>query len=122
MKWVKVAAYLIGRFSLAENGCFLQHLQCARDLVDIPADGYSNSSQRIVIGVDLGTAKLLDMGLARFSRDDTDQITVKYDDKNVLGSADYVAPEQTRDSRNIDTRADLEYAPTEHVLDYFPPS
>jgi serine/threonine protein kinase len=54
-----------------------------------------------------GTAKLLDMGLARFYRDDQDNITIKYDDKNVLGTADYVAPEQTRDSRNIDIRADI---------------
>ncbi len=54
-----------------------------------------------------GTARLLDMGLARFYRDEQDQLTLKYDDKNVLGTADYVAPEQTRDSRNIDIRADI---------------
>lgn len=54
-----------------------------------------------------GVAKLLDMGLARFYHDEQDQLTLKYDDKNVLGTADYVAPEQTRDSRNIDIRADV---------------
>jgi eukaryotic-like serine/threonine-protein kinase len=54
-----------------------------------------------------GTAKLLDMGLARFYRDDQDLLTIKYDDKNVLGTADYVAPEQTRNSRAIDVRADI---------------
>jgi len=54
-----------------------------------------------------GNAKILDMGLARFYRDEKDQLTLKYDDKNVLGTADYVSPEQTRDSRNIDTRADI---------------
>ncbi len=54
-----------------------------------------------------GVAKLLDMGLARFYRDEQDQLTLKFDDKNVLGTADYVAPEQTRDSRNIDVRADI---------------
>ncbi len=54
-----------------------------------------------------GVAKLLDMGLARFYRDEQDQLTLKFDDKNVLGTADYVAPEQTRDSRNIDIRADI---------------
>ena len=54
-----------------------------------------------------GVAKLLDMGLARFYQDEQDQLTLKYDDKNVLGTADYVAPEQTRDSRNIDIRADI---------------
>jgi serine/threonine protein kinase len=54
-----------------------------------------------------GTAKLLDMGLARFYHDEKDQLTLKYDDKNVLGTADYVSPEQTRDSRNVDIRADI---------------
>src|SRR5579871_4347540 len=54
-----------------------------------------------------GVAKLLDMGLARLYRDEQDQLTLKYDDKNVLGTADYVSPEQTRDSRNIDVRADI---------------
>ncbi len=54
-----------------------------------------------------GVAKLLDMGLARLYRDEQDQLTLKYDDKNVLGTADYVAPEQTRDGRNIDVRADI---------------
>ena len=32
-----------------------------------------------------GTAKVLDLGLARFYRDQTDMLTVKYDDKIVLG-------------------------------------
>lgn len=54
-----------------------------------------------------GNAKILDMGLARFYKDEKDQLTLKYDDKNVLGTADYVSPEQTRDSRNIDVRSDL---------------
>ena len=54
-----------------------------------------------------GVARLLDMGLARFYQDEQDQLTLKYDDKNVLGTADYVAPEQTKDSRKIDIRADI---------------
>ncbi|HYH67039.1 MAG TPA: protein kinase [Urbifossiella sp.] len=54
-----------------------------------------------------GTAKLLDMGLARFFKDHTDQLTVKYDDKIVLGTADYVAPEQVANSHAVDIRADI---------------
>ncbi len=54
-----------------------------------------------------GTAKILDMGLARFYRDQTDQLTVKYDDKIVLGTADYVAPEQVANSHSVDVRADI---------------
>jgi serine/threonine protein kinase len=54
-----------------------------------------------------GTVKLLDLGLARFLDDSGDSITHKYDDNYVLGTADYVAPEQTQDSHNVDIRADI---------------
>jgi tRNA A-37 threonylcarbamoyl transferase component Bud32 len=54
-----------------------------------------------------GTAKILDMGLARFLNDAADQLTVKYDDKVVLGTADYVAPEQVANSHSVDIRADI---------------
>src|SRR5262245_4597035 len=53
-----------------------------------------------------GTVKILDMGLARFFNDDEDILTKKYDE-NVLGTADYLAPEQIEDSHNVDTRADI---------------
>lgn len=53
-----------------------------------------------------GTLKILDMGLARFFNDDQDMITKKYDE-SVLGTADYLAPEQAVDSHAVDTRADI---------------
>jgi serine/threonine protein kinase len=54
-----------------------------------------------------GVARILDLGLARFLNDHTDQLTIKYDDKVVLGTADYVAPEQVANSHAVDTRADV---------------
>lgn len=54
-----------------------------------------------------GKARILDMGLARFFKDQTDMLTVKYDDKIVLGTADYVAPEQVANSHAVDIRADI---------------
>lgn len=54
-----------------------------------------------------GNARVLDMGLARFFRDQSDMLTVKYDDKIVLGTADYVAPEQVANSHAVDVRADV---------------
>jgi serine/threonine protein kinase len=54
-----------------------------------------------------GACKLLDMGRARFYQDQTDMLTIKYDDKIVLGTADYVAPEQVANSHEVDIRADL---------------
>lgn len=53
-----------------------------------------------------GVVKLLDMGLARFFNDDADNITKQYDE-NVLGTADYLAPEQAVDSHSVDIRADI---------------
>ncbi|HLN31938.1 MAG TPA: protein kinase [Gemmataceae bacterium] len=53
-----------------------------------------------------GTVKVLDMGLARFFNDEEDLLTKKYDE-NVLGTADYLAPEQALDSHSVDIRADI---------------
>jgi serine/threonine protein kinase len=52
-----------------------------------------------------GTVKLLDLGLARFARS-PDNVNQAGDSKTVLGTADYLAPEQARSSQ-VDARADL---------------
>src|SRR5207248_4771674 len=49
-----------------------------------------------------GTVKVLDMGVALFSQDDDEVLT-----KGPLGTADYLAPEQARDSHNVDFRVDI---------------
>lgn len=54
-----------------------------------------------------GVVKLLDMGLARFFKSsDEESLTIKHDEK-VLGTADYLAPEQAIDSHKVDARADI---------------
>lgn len=53
-----------------------------------------------------GVIKVLDMGLARFFNKQQDCVTEKYDDKCVLGTADYLAPEQAV-SNIVDIRADI---------------
>ena len=53
-----------------------------------------------------GVIKILDMGLARFFNKTQDSVTEKYDDKCVLGTADYLAPEQAVSSM-VDIRADI---------------
>ncbi len=50
--------------------------------------------------------KVLDLGLARFTDEDKASLTVAYDE-NVLGTADYLAPEQALDSHGVDARADI---------------
>lgn len=54
-----------------------------------------------------GVVKILDMGLARFFDDrEENPLTVAHDEK-VLGTADYLAPEQALDSHSVDQRADI---------------
>jgi eukaryotic-like serine/threonine-protein kinase len=50
--------------------------------------------------------KILDLGLARFSADEKASLTLAFDE-NVLGTADYLAPEQAIDSHRVDARADI---------------
>lgn len=53
-----------------------------------------------------GRVKLLDLGLALFAEDEDASLTMDFNDK-VLGTADYLAPEQALNSHNVDHRADL---------------
>jgi serine/threonine-protein kinase len=54
-----------------------------------------------------GTVKLLDLGLARFfDEKDEHSLTVKHDEK-VLGTADYLSPEQALNSHTVDLRSDI---------------
>jgi serine/threonine protein kinase len=53
-----------------------------------------------------GTVKLLDLGLAKFVQDTGPSLTLLHEE-NVLGTADYLAPEQARNSHTVDHRADI---------------
>ena len=53
-----------------------------------------------------GVIKILDMGLSKFFNKEQDSVTEKYDEKCVLGTADYLAPEQAVSS-SVDIRADI---------------
>ena len=53
-----------------------------------------------------GTVKLLDLGLARFVDEKTPSLTIAHDE-NVLGTADYLPPEQAVNSHGVDSRADI---------------
>lgn len=54
-----------------------------------------------------GVVKILDLGLVRSDGDAAEGLTKLLDNKSVLGTADYVAPEQAVDSSAVDHRADL---------------
>lgn len=55
-----------------------------------------------------GVVKLLDLGLARYfsNEEPGTALTIAHDEK-VLGTADYLAPEQALDSHTVDHRADI---------------
>jgi len=53
-----------------------------------------------------GILKILDLGLALFSDNEQASLTVEHNE-NVLGTADYLAPEQARNSHKIDHKADI---------------
>ena len=54
-----------------------------------------------------GIIKILDLGLARFHLDNHDPITQRFDEKAVLGTADYLAPEQALRASEVDIRGDI---------------
>jgi serine/threonine-protein kinase len=53
-----------------------------------------------------GTVKLLDLGLAKLTEDDQASLTMA-NEENVLGTADYLAPEQALNSHEADGRSDI---------------
>jgi serine/threonine protein kinase len=106
------------------EGTDLQHLveingplECERavDYIRQAADGLEHAHQRNMIHCDIkpsnllvnqqGVVKILDMGLAKLS--DSDQSSSDSHPENVLGSVDYLSPEQALSSPSLDGRADI---------------
>lgn len=54
-----------------------------------------------------GTVKILDFGLARLDDDEDEFSLAMITGQDCMGTADYMAPEQTIDSYNVDARADI---------------
>jgi serine/threonine protein kinase len=51
--------------------------------------------------------KVLDLGLARFLDQRADDLTKQLDNTSVLGTADFISPEQALHSHEVDIRADI---------------
>ena len=88
----------------------------AADYIRQGAEGLAHAHEASLIHRDVKPAnllvdlknvvKVLDLGLARFTDEDRASLTVQYNE-NVLGTADYLAPEQALDSHGVDARADI---------------
>lgn len=89
----------------------------AVDFIRQAAEGLSHAHQAGMVHRDIkpenllidkdGVVKILDLGLARFFQaTEEESLTIKHDEK-VLGTADYLAPEQAIDSHKVDARADI---------------
>lgn len=88
----------------------------AADLVAQSARGLEHAHKRGVIHRDVkpanllidqeGRVRLLDMGLALMASEDDNSLTVA-NNENVLGTADYLAPEQALNSHTVDHRVDI---------------
>jgi serine/threonine-protein kinase len=100
----------IRQAALGLDGCYqagLVHrdIKPSNLLVVVPRPG--DSGVRAVGGTSGHVVKLLDLGLARLTEADGTQATRLTQLGSVLGTPDFLAPEQARDSRNVDIRADL---------------
>jgi serine/threonine-protein kinase len=88
----------------------------AADFIRQAAEGLHHAHQAGLIHRDVKPAnllvdqkkvvKVLDLGLARFTDDSKASLTVAYDE-NVLGTADYLPPEQAINSHSVDARSDI---------------
>jgi eukaryotic-like serine/threonine-protein kinase len=80
------------------------------------AEGLSHAHKRDLVHRDIkpanliltddGTIKILDLGLALIHQEENESLTLLYNEK-VMGTADYLAPEQAVNSHDVDRRADI---------------
>ncbi|MEM1225224.1 MAG: serine/threonine-protein kinase [Planctomycetota bacterium] len=91
-------------------------ISTSADVIAQAARGLAHAHERGVVHRDVkpanllvdskGVVRLLDMGLALVETTDAESLTVA-NNENVLGTADYLAPEQALNSHSVDHRVDI---------------
>lgn len=99
---------------VAEHGAL--DYETAADYVAQAANGLQHAHEMGLIHRDIKpanclldkhqTVKILDMGLAKLANDEETSLTLA-NEENVLGTADYLAPEQALNSHEADVRSDV---------------
>jgi serine/threonine-protein kinase len=88
----------------------------AADYVCQAAEGLQHAHEKGMVHRDIkpanllrtddGVIKILDLGLALFQQEGEESLTVMHNEK-IMGTADYLSPEQAVNSHNVDHRADI---------------
>ncbi len=101
--------------SLVEKGGPLAYNLCA-DYIRQSALGLQHAHEASLVHRDVkpgnllvngkGVVKVLDLGMVRLTSDEVRSITIQFNE-SMLGTADYLAPEQALDSHHVDGRADI---------------
>ena len=91
-------------------------LEVACNYIAQAADGFQYAHENGLIHRDVkpanllvdskGVVKILDLGLALLADEERSSLTVAHNE-NVLGTADYLSPEQAVNSHKVDSRADI---------------
>ncbi|MEK6235282.1 MAG: serine/threonine protein kinase, partial [Planctomycetales bacterium] len=91
--------------------------ETAADYIQQSSKGLAHAHQMGLIHRDIKPAnllvdnkkvvKLLDLGIARLAESDEEHSITKTHSDSILGTADYLAPEQALDSHDVDARADI---------------
>jgi len=112
-----VMEYVKGRdlYEIVKENGPLSFVQAAQVTIQA-AEGLIHAHQRKLVHRDIkpanllktdgGDVKILDLGLALVNQDDSESLTVLYNEK-VMGTADYLSPEQAVNSHQVDHRADI---------------
>lgn len=89
----------------------------AADLIRQTANGLAHAHENGLVHRDIkpanllvdkkGVVKILDLGLARFFDDSDEASLTKEHNETVLGTADYLSPEQALNSHDVDHRTDV---------------
>jgi serine/threonine protein kinase len=99
-----------------EGGKDLMPYETVADVIIQASEGLQHAHENRLIHRDVkpanllidhqGNVKVLDLGLALSLDDEQVSLTIEFNE-NVLGTADYLAPEQALNSHEVDSRADI---------------